>query len=99
MKSPFPQHVYKRNAEIYKIMANHKRLEILNILKLRPCTVEQLCRIIGARKANISQHLAVLRNCRIVEAHRSGVSVRYSIVDSRIVEPCRILKNLFNNSR
>lgn len=97
MKSPFSKQVYRRNAEIYKIMANAKRLEILNILKGRPCTVEKLCKIIGARKSNVSQHLAVLRGYRLVEADRHGLSVRYSIVDSRIVEPCRILKDIFNS--
>ena len=67
MKSPFPQKVYRRNAEVYKIMANPKRLEILNILKKSSCSVEQLCKIIGARKSNISQRLALLRNNRLVE--------------------------------
>lgn len=97
MKSLFSKQVYRRNAEIYKIMANAKRLEILNILKERPCIVEELCKIIGARKSNVSQHLAVLRAHRLVEADRRGLSVHYSIVDSRIVEPCRILKDIFNS--
>lgn len=96
MKSPFAKNVYRHNADVYRIMANPKRLEILNILKLKSCTVEELCKTVKARKANISQHLAVLRNFRLVEAHRRGLSVRYTLIDSRIVEPCRILKNLFN---
>ncbi len=33
MKSSFPKITYERNATIYKLLANPKRLEILNLLK------------------------------------------------------------------
>lgn len=47
MKSPFPKATYERNAETYKILANPKRLEILNILKkYGELTVEQLIKTI-----------------------------------------------------
>ena len=50
--------------------------------------------IVGALKlpkANVSQHLAVLRRDRLVTVRRNGLSVYYKIADPRIVEPCRIL--------
>lgn len=97
LRSPFPKEVYGKNAEIYKIMAHPKRLEILNSLKKRPLSVQELCQILRCRKANVSQHLALLRNFRLVKARRNGLSVVYSIVDPRIVAPCRILKDLFRH--
>jgi len=96
MKSLLPKNVYQRNAEIYKIMANPKRLEILNLLREKKCSVDELTKIIGTRKANTSQHLAVLRSYRLVQAERRGLQVIYSIIDPRIVEPCRILKSIFS---
>ncbi len=94
MKSPLPQEAYNRNATIYKILANPKRLEILNILKNGECAVEKLAKITNLPKANLSQHLALLRHSGLVQTRRTGLNIHYKIVDPRIVEPCKILHQL-----
>lgn len=94
MKSPFPKTTYQRNAHIYKILANPLRLEILNILKQTESSVEKLTEILGLRKANISQHLALLRHTGLVSTRREGLNIFYSIVEPKIIEPCRILHEL-----
>lgn len=91
---PLPRTAYQKNAEIYKILANSKRLEILNLLREQEMSVEQLINIVGASKANISQHLALLRHAKLVTVRRDGPNGYYTIVDPRIVEPCRILHQL-----
>ena len=97
MKSPFPKATYQRNAEMYKILANPKRLEILNMLKIKELSVEQLVKSLGIRKANISQHLSILRHARLVTVRRKGLNVYYKISDPRIVAPCRILHLLWKS--
>jgi ArsR family transcriptional regulator len=92
--SPLPQEAYSKNANIYKILANAKRLEVLNILKKGEAGVEELLKITGLTKANLSQHLALLRHNGLVQARREGLNVFYTIVDPRIVEPCKILHQL-----
>lgn len=95
MKSPLPQEAYQKNALIYKILANSKRLEILNILKKEGETsVELLLKVTKMPKANLSQHLALLRYNGLVQTRREGLKIFYRIVDPRIVEPCKILHNL-----
>lgn len=96
MKSPFSKATYERNAEIYKILANSKRLEILNILKFGEASVEQLVKLLKLPKANVSQHLALLRHARLVSVRRNGLNAHYKISDPKIVEPCRILRDLWN---
>lgn len=93
-KSPLPQEAYNKNANIYKILANSKRLEVLNILKTGETGVEELLKITGLSKANLSQHLALLRHSGLVQTRREGLNIFYTIVDPRIVEPCKILHNL-----
>ncbi len=95
-KSPFPKAVYQRNAHLYKMLANPKRLEILNILKTHEVSVDELTKLLGVSKANMSQHLALLRYARVVRVRKSGLNVFYTIADPRIVEPCRILKDLWS---
>lgn len=94
MKSPLPKEAYQKNASIYKVLANPKRLEILNILKKGESAVETLIDITKLPKANLSQHLSLLRLNGLVQTRREGLNVYYSIVDARIVEPCKILHEL-----
>ena len=94
MKSPFPKTTYAQNSEVYKILANAKRLEILNIIKNQEVRVEDLIKIVGISKANMSQHLSLLRRAGLVSVRRQGLYAYYKILDPRIVEPCRVMHNL-----
>jgi len=94
IKQPLPRIAYEQNALTYKILANPKRLEILNLLREQEMAVEDLVKILGITKANISQHLALLRHANLVTVRRNGLNGFYNIIDPRIVEPCRILHQL-----
>lgn len=99
LRSPFNKITYERNAAVYKILAHSVRLEILNILKISDRTVEELLQVIPVTKANMSQHLALLRYTGIVKTKKDGLNVIYNIVDPRIVEPCSILRDLRRDPR
>lgn len=98
VRRPLPRSAYERNAETYKILANSKRLEILNLLREQEMAVQDLVKILKISKANVSQHLALLRHEKLVTVRREGLKAYYNIVDPRIVEPCRILYQLFRKS-
>ncbi len=93
-KSPLPKEAYEKNALIYKILSNSKRLEILNILKKRETSVEEILKITHLPKANLSQHLALMRHSGLVVPRREGLRIFYHVVDPRIVDPCKILHDL-----
>jgi len=97
--SPFSKITYEKNAKVYKILAHPIRLEILNILKQRPHKVEELLAIIPISKANMSQHLALLRQAEVVYTEKVGLYVIYTIADARIVEPCAIMRDLRRDPR
>ena len=99
ISSPLPREAYEKNALIYKILSNSKRLEILNILKKEETSVEDLLAITRLPKANLSQHLALMRHNGLVVPRREGLNVFYRIVDPRIVEPCKILHELRRQER
>lgn len=95
IKSRFTKEVYERNAQIYKMLANPKRLEILNAIIDKEATVTELSKLLGVRKANTSQHLMVLRYLGLVTVRRHGKNAFYKIVNPGLVEPCKILKDLY----
>lgn len=94
----FTKDSFERNARIYKLMANAKRLEILNRLKTSELTVTQLVDAMEIRKANVSQHLAILRYLKLVNVRRVGKNAFYSITDPRIVSPCAIMNDLWKKN-
>jgi len=67
------------HAEVCKTLANPKRLEIIYALKEGELSVGELVKRLGISKANVSQHLAVLRQRRVVTARREGVNIYYRI--------------------
>lgn len=94
MKAVLPKSAFTHNAKIYRILANEKRLEILNNIKHQELSVEQLLKITQLPKANLSQHLALLRHSRLVHTRKKGLNVFYTIIDPNIIEPCAILHRL-----
>jgi ArsR family transcriptional regulator len=97
IKSPFSKETYRKNAELYKVMANAKRLEILNSIVDHEATVNELSKMLGTRKSNTSQHLAYLRYVGLVTTRRQGKNVYYKITNPKIVEPCKIFNELRAN--
>lgn len=84
--------VFILQAEICKTLANPKRLEIIAALKDGELSVGDLVEKLGITKANVSQHLAVLRQSRVVNTRRDGVNVYYSINNPKIIEACSLMK-------
>lgn len=85
---------FEKCAELFKILSNSKRLEILDIIKDKEVTVNEITKLLGTRKSNTSQHLAYLRYTGIVTARRSGKNMFYKLVDPRIIEPCKTFSSI-----
>lgn len=80
------------HAEVCKTLANPKRLEIIYTLKEGELSAGELAKKLGISKANISQHLAVLRHRRVVTARREGVNIYYRISNPKIVKACSLMR-------
>ncbi|HHD11880.1 MAG TPA: ArsR family transcriptional regulator [Deltaproteobacteria bacterium] len=86
--------LFKLQAEICKVLANPKRLEVLYVLKDGERSVGELVKLLGISKANLSQHLAVMRSAGIVNARREGVNIYYSVASKKITEACAIMRDV-----
>jgi len=86
--------VFCLGAELFKTLADPKRLTILQELREGEQTVGDLARAVGIRLANASQHLAIIRNAGFVKARRQGSAVFYSLIDPRIVQASDIVRQI-----
>jgi len=79
-------------ADVLKVLASSRRLEILHRLAEGPREVGRIADEIGASQPNVSQHLAVLRSAGLVEAERDGREVRYRLADPDVMVACGIMR-------
>ncbi len=88
--------IYELQAEICKILSSPKRIEIISALKDGEKTVTELVDILGTPKANVSQHLAVMRLKGILKSRRNGVNIYYSIANPKVVQACALMREVLN---
>jgi ArsR family transcriptional regulator len=86
--------VYSLQADLCKALSHPIRLQILDLLSERERTVEELIRVVGTGQSNLSQHLAALRQRRLVVARRDGMNVYYTLSTPKIAEACNLTKKL-----
>lgn len=70
------------------------RLQILELLRREGAYVMHLTAVLDRPQANISQHLAVLREAGLVEDTREGMTVIYRVRAPRIFDLVDRLKGL-----
>ena len=95
MKTILPdKSLFEMQAEICKTLTNPKRIEILNVLKTDERTVTELVNALGASKANVSQHLAVMRHKGILTTRREGVNIYYRVANPKVIDACTLMKEV-----
>ena len=86
--------LFELHASICRTLAHPKRLEILNLLRLGELSVSEMAEQMGVSLANASQHLAVLRDKRVVLTRHEGVNVYYQISNPKIVQACDLMREV-----
>jgi len=88
------QKLFSLQEEVFKVLANQKRLEIIQLLSNRELSVTQMIDMLGLPQSNLSQHLSLLRQAKIIQARRDGQTIYYHLTDSRISEASTIVKQM-----
>ncbi len=86
--------LFELQSDVCKTLASPKRLEIINALKEGEKTVGELVEILGVPKANVSQHLAVMRLKGILKSRREGVNIYYQIANPKVVQACTLMREV-----
>jgi DNA-binding transcriptional ArsR family regulator len=86
--------LWEMQADICQILANPKRLQILNLLKWGELSVGALVQALGVAKANLSQHLSLMRRRGILATRREGTTIYYRLAIPPITEACEIMREV-----
>ena len=71
--------LYQAKAEFFRVLGHPARIRILELLSERDHAVHELLERIDIEPSNLSQQLAVLRRAGLVNQHREGSAVVYSV--------------------
>ncbi len=78
--------LFQSQAKLFKALMHPARLEILDELRDGEHCVCHLEAMLGYRQAYISQHLAVLKEARIIEDRRDGWNIYYRVITPQVFE-------------
>jgi DNA-binding transcriptional ArsR family regulator len=86
--------IYELHADLCKIFSNAKRLEIIDSLKDKEMPASELIAKIGLSKANLSQHMSVLKLKGVILTRREGVNIYYRIANPKILQACQLIREV-----
>lgn len=73
-----------KTAQLFKVLGNESRLQILLEIGVAPKTVGVLVEATGMSQPLVSQHLKTLRHAGLVAADRHGKTVEYHLADEHV---------------
>ncbi len=71
-------------AQIYKILSDDTRLQIISLLMEKALRVNDICMILSLKQSTVSHQLAKLRDNRIVDYYSKGNNKYYFLIDEHI---------------
>ncbi len=86
------QEVNQLHSELCAGLADPKRLLILYALHEGALNVSEIAGKLNLTQPTTSRHLKLLRERNLVDAHREGTSVYYTLADRRVIDALDILR-------
>lgn len=84
------------HASVCKGLADPKRLLIIDALRAGELAVNEICDTLELPQANVSQHLAILRDKGLVRTRREGQRVLYRLSSDKITAAMDMLRDVMN---
>jgi DNA-binding transcriptional ArsR family regulator len=90
----FETMIYEKQVSICKAFANPLRLRILDMIAQRPYAASELQEQLSISKANLSQHMTILKAAGVVITHREGKQVYCSLAIPEVKQACQLIRNV-----
>ncbi len=93
----------EQQVRICKAFANTTRMRMLDLLGQKERAVGELAKMLAVSKANLSQHLAILKAAGIVETRRDGRNIYCFLTIPAVTQACHLIRDVlraqFQNRR
>ena len=99
LKNAKAAYLFERQALVCKAFANPTRLHILELLGRRERSAGELLEALGVSKANLSQHVGILRNTGAVVTRRKGKQLYCALAFPEIRQACLLMREVLRRLR
>jgi DNA-binding transcriptional ArsR family regulator/YHS domain-containing protein len=86
--------LFELQSDLLKALAHPRRLEIVHLLRDQELPVTDIHTMLDLPQANISQHLMILRDARVLTTRRDGKQILYKLSDPRLIELSDMLREI-----
>lgn len=86
--------IYERQVDLCKAFANPTRIHLLDLLGRGEAGSSDLQERLGISKANLSQHLSILRSAGIVNTRRNGKRLFCGLSSPEVKQACNQFRTL-----
>jgi DNA-binding transcriptional ArsR family regulator len=86
--------IYEMQADICQALSHPVRLYILDILADQEMSSSQLLDLLLIPKANLSQHLTVLKDAGILKTRKAGTFQMLSLAIPKIKDACQLVRGI-----
>ena len=88
------QELYRLHADMCKVFSHPTRLQILNVLRKREVTVSELAERLGIAIGNLSQHLNMMKQRRVLVSRKEGNKVYYRLPNPKILRAFDLIREI-----
>lgn len=89
--------LYEMQADICHALSHPIRLYILDLLAEDEMSSTQLLEVLDIPKANLSQHLTVLKNAGILKTRKEGAFHMVSLAIPKIKDACQLVRGILRD--
>lgn len=85
---------YHLHAQVLKILADRRRLEIIHVLGTGLRDAPTLASAVATDKATVHRHLTALMAAGLVECRQSNGTARYGLSDPDVMAACELMRGV-----
>ncbi|MBF0126402.1 MAG: winged helix-turn-helix transcriptional regulator [Magnetococcales bacterium] len=82
-----------------KALAHPVRLKVIVALRDREMNVQELVETVGATPSNVSQHLGIMRDKKILSSRREANHVFYRVENGQVLDLVALTRRIFCEAR
>jgi len=96
-KNRADREIFERQANLCKAFANPTRLQLIDMLAESDCWAAELQQALEVSKANLSQHLSILRASGIVQTRRDGKQLHCRLGMPEVKKATALLRSMLKS--
>src|SRR5512146_327799 len=89
--------IFARQAVICKAFAHPKRLKLLSLLSEGERRMSDLQRELALSRANMSQHVAILRRAGVIDTYRNGQHMYCFLAFPEVKKACHLIHEVLRS--